>query len=552
MRLENRLLVYFTGGVIAVIAGVMAVVVTGPAKILREQATQRAIALGKSIASTSVSSLMINDWVELGQNCRRFATGEDVAGAVIFDRKGRVIVDTVESNRAGDTDPSIVASFPVDTRASIVSLPEGEVVEVLEPVYIDTTRSDDSRLGVVRVRLSLAAIDSQVRGLQLRILGIGGLAVLVAILSAKIFARRITQPVQRLVEATIRVVDGDLETKSGIESKDEIGELARNFDHMTAEVRRDRERIVELNRGLEAQVRERTRDLVQANESLATTNASLETTLVDLRKAQSQLVQSEKMASLGQLVAGVVHEINNPLNFIYNGIPPLAEMIDELRADATAAPVPPDATNRLKETFEEVDVLLGALREGAKRATSIVKDLRSFSRLDESERKVGDVREGIETTVNLLAHRLRNRVEVITDFAAIPPFEFYPALMNQVLMNLLSNAEQAIEGRGEIRIRTRLEDGWVAIAVEDTGKGIPPEIRARIFEPFFSTKDVGKGMGLGLSITYSIVEKHGGKIDVQSEVGRGTCFTVRLPFVNPQTTDSRAAESVPPPAPLVS
>jgi signal transduction histidine kinase len=531
MRLQNRLVLYFTGGVFLLTAGVMAVVVSGPARILREQATKRAIALAKSLGSTSMSSLPVNDWVALEQYARAVAEGEDVAMAAVLDPTGKVIVDTRSGQRDAKHTEDLSAELPEDTVARIVFPPDAdaEVVDVLEPVYLERTR--ETCVGAIRLRLSLRSIERQTAALQVQLLLVGAVATVLGIGAAKIFARRITKPIDRLVEATIRVVEGDLQTKIGIDTRDEIGELGRNFDRMTIEILRERQRISDLNRRLEAEVQERTKELVHANANLEKTNEDLSRTVNDLRTAQAQLVQSEKMASLGQLVAGVVHEINNPLNFIYNGIPPLADMIGTIRAATVGScPAGTPAAGELAEQFEAADEILSALREGAKRATTIVKDLRSFSRLDESDLKVGDVHEGIETTLNLLGHRLKNKVTVRRGFAAVPPFEFYPALMNQVFMNLFSNAEEAIEGHGEIRIETRLEQPWVVIVVEDTGKGIPPETVSRIFEPFFSTKDVGKGMGLGLSISYGIIEKHGGQIHVESQVGAGTRFTIRIPF----------------------
>ncbi|MBI1850984.1 MAG: HAMP domain-containing protein [Planctomycetes bacterium] len=527
MRLRNRLVLYFTGGALGLMAGVMAVVVGGPSRILREQATKRAIALGKSVAAQSYAALQVNDWPDMAQKAAGVAKGEDIESIVILDRDGRVTVDTLHADRVGEVEAGFPEGFPADTVVRVVSsADQGEVVRVLEPVFLDSSRSPDTRLGLIRLDLSLRAIRSQTAVLQYELVGVGILALLLGVGAAHVFARRITKPLDRLVQATIGVADGDLKTTIGIDTRDEIGELARNFDRMTAEILRERQRINDLNTSLEGQVRERTKELVHANTSLEKTNADLGQTLQELRNAQAQLIQSEKMASLGQLVAGVVHEVNNPLNFIYNGIPPLTELIDSIRKATVACnPEPP-----LDDDFEAADALLRALREGAKRATTIVKDLRSFSRLDESESKTGDVHEGLDTTINLLAHRFRGRVQVSRSYSEIPPFEFYPALLNQVFMNLLSNADDAIAERGEVRIETRLEPPWVVISIADTGTGISKDVLPRIFEPFFSTKDVGKGMGLGLSISYSIIEKHGGTISVESELGRGARFTVRIPF----------------------
>ncbi len=270
--------------------------------------------------------------------------------------------------------------------------------------------------------------------------------------------------------------------------------------------------------GLETEVERRTGELTEANDEL-------KRALSELRETQSQLLQSKKLASLGELVAGVAHELNNPIGFLYANLDHIERYLARLRnGDGDAA--------RNHALLAE---LIESCREGARRTKAIVQDLRTFSRLDEHERKPIDLNAAIETTLRLLAHRLKAGIVVETELGALPPVACFPGPINQVLMNLLANACDAVGERGTIRIRTRALAGGdaperVVIEIEDSGVGIPPENLERIFDPFFTTKDVGKGTGLGLSISHSIVERHGGTIEVASEPGRGTRFTVMLPI----------------------
>jgi signal transduction histidine kinase len=276
-----------------------------------------------------------------------------------------------------------------------------------------------------------------------------------------------------------------------------------------------------------------------------------------LKDTQAQLVHSEKMASLGQLVAGVAHEINNPLNFVVNGVGPLKEAIGDvlevLERSRSLGSLSEADRRCLAELEEEVDLvgsvdcvsdLMGAIEEGARRAAVIVQHLRSFSRLDEAELKRANIHDGIEGSLSLMRPRLRDRIEIVREFGDVPEFDCRPAHLNQVFMNLLSNAEQAIEGKGTITIRTGVEGKRIFVEVADTGCGIDEQNLDRIFEPFFTTKDVGRGTGLGLSISFGIVESHNGSIEVQTEKGKGSTFTVWIPLVPPGIAESVPGDSV--------
>ncbi len=264
----------------------------------------------------------------------------------------------------------------------------------------------------------------------------------------------------------------------------------------------------------------------------------------DLKSAQMKLVEAEKMASLGIMTAGVAHEINNPVNFISAGIESLSENYNDFKTlvnkflafdghkpDEKLWLEIEELKNKLSPTemLEEMDELLSTIKNGARRTSEIVKGLRNFSRLDENEMKLANLEEGIDSTLVILNNQVKDRIEIIRAYGNIPEILCYPGQLNQVFMNILHNATQAIEGKGEIRIITEKVNNDVCIRFKDNGSGMPEEVRSHIFDPFFTTKAVGKGTGLGLSIAYGIIEKHNGTIEVKSEPGKGTEFIISLP-----------------------
>lgn len=269
----------------------------------------------------------------------------------------------------------------------------------------------------------------------------------------------------------------------------------------------------------------------------------------ELKATHAQMLQREKMASIGQLAAGVAHEINNPIGFIMSNLGTLGKYLERLRGfiatqDGIIAELErEEASQRLaqaKKTLKieyimgDIDNLITESLDGAERVKKIVQDLKSFSRVDEAEVKVVDLRECLDSTINIVWNELKYKATLKREYGDIPPLRCNPQQLNQVFMNLLVNAGHAIETQGEITVRTWQEEEDVFIAISDTGCGIPNEVAARIFEPFFTTKEVGKGTGLGLSISYDIVKKHGGVITVESEQGKGTTFTVQIPLEREQ------------------
>ena len=312
------------------------------------------------------------------------------------------------------------------------------------------------------------------------------------------------------------------------------------------------EELAVANTSLEARVSERTQDLERAYE--------------ELKESQVQLVQAEKMSSLGQLVAGIVHEINTPLLYVLNNATVTSENVEELReciADATRlvalvdargaqSPEVQTAVQRLAEHIdpaalnETIDEIVGLSQdstEGLNQISELVQSLKDFSRLDRAAEDRFDVREGIEKTLLITRNLLKYGVTVDQRFGDVPPILCAPSRINQVFINLVTNAVQAMDGKGTLTITTNARDGWVDIEVCDTGCGIPPENLSKIMDPFFTTKPVGQGTGLGLSIVRRIVEEHGGKIMVDSKVGVGTAITISLPIDRGVSADAADPES---------
>ena len=356
---------------------------------------------------------------------------------------------------------------------------------------------------------------------------------------ARLMARRL----ERLTQATQSLAKGTLTTRILVDGKDEVAILAQSFNDMA-------EQLAQRDLQIQSQVED------------------LEALVKELQQ-MPQLVHTEKMAGLGQMVAGVAHEINNPVNFIYGNVPhaqnDVHDLLQLVRLYQKHLSEPPDEIKEMQEDLdidfvaEDLPKLLASIRSGAERIQKIVLSLRNFSRKDESELKEIDLHEGIENTLILLGHRLKSQprrpaISIVRDYTLVPSIYCYAGELNQVFMNILGNAIDALEDNmrhsalngdnaeqteqnssdsvPKIYIQTeRVSEEWVAIHIADNGPGIPEHIQGKLFDPFFTTKEVGKGTGLGLSISYQIiVEKHGGKLWCKSFVGEGTEFVIQIPI----------------------
>ena len=307
-------------------------------------------------------------------------------------------------------------------------------------------------------------------------------------------------------------------------------------------------------RSLSQQLEAQNALLKHFNETL---EEKVEARTAELQQAQVQLIQQEKLSSLGQMVAGIAHEINNPVNFIYGNVVPAHEYVNDLlKLIQLYRSRYPDPT--IQETIEEMDFdfistdlpkLLDSMQIGADRIRDIVRSLRNFSRLDEADCKIVDLHEGIDNTLMILSHRLKaqslEEIKLIREYGTLPHVTCFPGQFNQVVMNLLANAIDELQSqriaRPEIRIRTeRIDPDWVSIRIIDNGSGIPEEVQQKIFNPFFTTKEVGKGTGLGLSISHQIiVGKHGGRLCCRSNQGQGTEFSIEIPIRQPEPDSER-------------
>ena len=299
--------------------------------------------------------------------------------------------------------------------------------------------------------------------------------------------------------------------------------------------------------------------LFDADAHRAATENRTEVAQARIEDIQRQLLQADRMASIGQLAAGVAHEINNPIGYIQSNLGTLREYVQSMlrlieAQDAALLRVErPELTRPIEDIREQIDfdflakdlpTLLTESQEGIARVRKIIQDLRDFSRAGHSESwTLADIHAGLDSTINIVWNDLKYKVDLLKRYGELPPVECLPSQLNQVFLNILVNAGHAIEQRGQITITTRAEGEHVFVEISDTGKGIAQEHLARVFEPFFTTKPIGKGTGLGLSISYGIIQKHNGTIDVRSEVGVGTTFLIKLPLRQPPGTTSEKPAS---------
>lgn len=369
---------------------------------------------------------------------------------------------------------------------------------------------------------------------EFAIWGVIGVSILLGLTTSFVFVR-FTIPIKGFIRDIEVITKGNLDHRLVSGAENELGDLAQAFNDMTAEVKRAKDQIEEYSRNLERKVDERTAEL-------AASNAELAEAIRKLQDAQTRLVHSEKMASLGQLVAGIAHEINNPVNFIANSVTPLANAVDDFaklaelhQKGATQEEIraATEALGGLDDMVEQMRKALELIKTGASRTKTIVLQLRNFSRLDEADMKEADIHEGIDGSLALLNYKIKDRIRVVKDYGKVGRLVCYPGALNQVFMNVLANGVQAIESAkkpdGTLTITTRREGDNVVVRMRDNGTGIPAHVLPKIFDPFFTTKDKERGTGLGLSITHGIVEKHGGRIDVSTEIGIGTEFVITLP-----------------------
>lgn len=498
-----------------------------------DELQKRARATAQLFASTTRDAVLATDLASLESAVAAVLSNPDMVYARVSGSRGVLA--------QGGEPAALARPFRADARIALVRdgiFDAGADIVVQGVAY-----------GRVEVGLSTASISNVLSEARTQIMSIAAAGIGLVALFSYFLGLYLTRGLDTLKEGTRRLAAGELGYQVEVRGTDELAKAASAFNGMSRELliaseeRQHAEReLTHYQEHLEQIVRQRTEELTRNNETLKNTNRKLE-------EAHNQLIQAEKMASIGQLAAGMAHEINNPVGFVQSNLGSmegylrsLIMVIDAYERNAAALAGYPEF-QECRETIEavkrEVDLdylkqdafsLLDESRAGLQRVAKIVHDLKDFSRVGESEWQYADLHRGLDSTLNVVGNDLRQKAEVVKRYGDLPEIECLPAELNQAFANLLINAAHAIEGRGQITIATGVQDDEVWVEVRDTGKGIAPQHLTRIFDPFFTTKPVGKGIGLGLSLTYSIIKKHHGRIEVASEEGKGAAFRVYLPL----------------------
>ncbi len=436
-------------------------------------------------------------------------------------------------------DPSLLKPEEVkEAQQQVLDLIRGDKAVQLDVKFERLSESLSLMRQVAKAQQRQAYINfNRAEELRVQIIVVSMLvSVAIAIFLAICTSRAIALPLQAVTTVAKTITQqANFDLQVPVTTEDEVGTLAKSINQLVEWVAEYTHELEQGRHTLEERVEQRTEELTAA--------------LHELKHTQTQLIQTEKMSSLGQMVAGVAHEINNPVNFIHGNLEYANEyiinLLNLLRLYQQEYPQPTEA---IAEEIAEIELdflredllkLLESMKIGSERIRQIVLSLRNFSRLDEAQMKLVDIHEGIDNTLLILNSRLKHGIEVIKNYGELPEIECYPAQLNQVFMNILVNAIDALEESvdnshkskiPQILIQTqKLDSSQIMVRICDNGPGISPAIQSKLFDPFFTTKAPGKGTGIGLAICYQIVEKHGGKIEVISSLGAGAEFAIALP-----------------------
>jgi two-component system NtrC family sensor kinase len=519
--LSVRLFIWLFGIMVVIFTAYAIINIRTTEKHSMQLVYQGANRAGEIIKRSTRHAMLLNRKEDVDQIITTIADLPGVAGVRIYDKQGTIIVSAQPGEVGRKVDMKAEAciichdqakplqSVPTESRMRVYRDANGErVLGLINPIENEPQctschvhRPDQTVLGVLDVKMSLAGTDERLAATKRWMIAATLLtALLLGAFSALFINRVVRVPVKRLIAGTQRIARGDLETRVPIETRDEVGELAAAFNHMTEDLRRAREEIQEWSQTLEQKVVEKTEEL---------------------GRAQRQIIHMEKMASLGKLAATVAHELNNPLA----GILTYAKLVErEIGRGEVGREVAPEERDELRR-------YLAFIQKESSRCGDIVKNLLLFARRSGAQLALQHLNPILEQSLMLVNHHIAMagiRLET-RPLAGDDELVCDADQLKQALVALLVNAVEAMPEGGTLAVRAEGEPGGVRIAVADTGVGIPPDVLPHIYEPFFTTKEGGSGVGLGLAVAYGIVEQHGGRIEVASELGRGTTFEVHLP-----------------------